>query len=236
MDRHACATKREPTVAIVEDDRDQRDYLRLCLEPDYRLNSYSNATAFVRSLSRCVPDVVLLDWHLPDMTGIELLLQLRRQGHHLLAMVITARNDEDSLITAFEAGANDFIAKPVRLGELKARVRALARRAVATTPDTSCQVGAYRLDMAPRQLCLNGQQVPLTNREFDLAALLFQRQGELLHRETLLRSVWGMEDGVGTRTLDTHMSRLRKKLALSGEFGLRLRSVYQLGYRLEKTA
>lgn len=235
MEQLARAAQSVVSVAIVEDDIEQFEYLRLCLGTDYFLSGYPSATSFVRSLSRAVPDVLLLDWHLPDISGIELLKQLRRQGHNMLIMVITARNDEDSLVTAFEAGANDFIAKPVRAGELKARIRALTLRAGASVTDDHYQIGAYRMDVQLRHFFMNEQQVHLTNREFDLAVMLFQRLGELLHREVLLRSVWGVEDAVSTRTLDTHMSRLRKKLALNGEYGWRLRSVYQLGYRLEKT-
>ncbi|MBR9830047.1 MAG: response regulator transcription factor [Oceanospirillales bacterium] len=236
MEQQAYAAQTVVSIAIVEDDIEQFEYLRLCLGADYFLSGYPNATTFVRSLARAVPDILLLDWHLPDITGIELLKQLRRQGHNMLIIVITARNDEGSLVTAFEAGANDFIAKLVRVGELKARIRALTLRAGLSVENSHYQVGDYRIDVQLRHFFLNEQQVRLTNREFDLAVMLFQRLGELLHREVLLRSVWGVEDAVGTRTLDTHMSRLRKKLALNGEYGLQLRSAYQLGYRLEKTA
>ncbi|ATG76012.1 hypothetical protein AN401_17010 [Zobellella denitrificans] len=232
--QEAHSTQGQVRIAIVEDDADQLDYLRLCLGADYLCSGYRDASAFIRSLAQSVPDVLLLDWNLPDISGIELLRQLRRQGHQILAMVITARNDETSLVSAFEAGANDFIGKPVRPGELKARVQALARRVVPPATSDHYRVGAYRVDLQARSLFINDEAVRLTNREFDLAVLLLQRIGELLHRDVLLRSVWGLDESIGTRTLDTHVSRLRKKLGLNGDFGFQLRSVYQLGYRLEK--
>lgn len=228
------STEENVRIAIVEDDADQLDYLRQCLGADYSLSCYRDASAFIRSLAQSVPDVLLLDWNLPDISGIELLKQLRRQGNQVLTMVITARNDETSLVSAFDAGANDFIAKPVRPGELKARVQALARRIVPPATSDHYRVGAYRVDLQARSLFINDEEVRLTNREFELAVILLQRIGELLHRDVLLRSVWGLDESIGTRTLDTHVSRLRKKLGLNGDFGLQLRSVYQLGYRLEK--
>ncbi|MCP1367229.1 response regulator transcription factor, partial [Halomonas sp. BBD48] len=136
-------------------------------------------------------------------------------------------------VLALDSGADDFLAKPLRPRELSARINALARRTGLQAQGATERLGAYSLDGDQREVQLAGERVTLTEREFRLVSLFFNHPGELLSRAHLLEVVWGIKGDISTRTVDTHISRLRRKLALDGSHGVRLRSIYQHGYRLE---
>jgi DNA-binding response OmpR family regulator len=144
----------------------------------------------------------------------------------------TARVSEESAVDILRLGADDYLPKPIRYMEFMARVEALLRRRRPATPVALC-FGSLELDLAGRRIKLSGVEVDLTQREFDLAAVFFRSIGRVMSREELLSLVWAQETGVDSRTVDTHASRLRKKLGLGGESGLMLSSVYGQGYRLD---
>ncbi|MGO2992339.1 MAG: response regulator transcription factor, partial [Halomonadaceae bacterium] len=136
--------------------------------------------------------------------------------------------------SGLEQGADDFLAKPLRPKELIARVNALSRRMGYTPSTTAANFSeTYSLNIEKRIVYLDERPVNLTEREYRLAALFFSKTGELLTRPHLLELIWGMKGDISTRTVDTHVSRLRRKLELDGQHGLRLKSIYQSGYRLE---
>jgi DNA-binding response OmpR family regulator len=138
-------------------------------------------------------------------------------------------------VRVLQAGADDFIGKPVRRGELLARIEARARRSrAAEETSPRVEVPPFVLDREARKLTRDGRALALTDKEYALAEFLFANAGELLSRKHLLEAVWGLRADVKTRTLDTHMSRLRTKLGLADAQGLRLVSVQQFGYRLER--
>jgi DNA-binding response OmpR family regulator len=148
-------------------------------------------------------------------------------------LFVTSHVDEGDLVEALKAGADDYMCKPVRVPELLARLHALLRRAY---PEQSGEVlvsGDFVFDQKSKTLTIKGEPVELKHREYELAYLLFSRLGELLSRKYLQESVWGGQVDVVSRTLDTHISRLRVKLDLRPKNGYRLSSVYSLGYRLE---
>ncbi len=132
-------------------------------------------------------------------------------------------------------GADDYVVKPPKQGELLARVAAvLRRRGGEHDGNEVLELPPYRIDPQRRQISINGEPVELTQREYELACYLFRRQGRIVSRDALLENVWNLAGDVSTRTVDTHISRLRKKLGLSGENGWRLTAVYQHGYRIEQ--
>ncbi len=226
-------------VGALEDDPDQAGLLQLWLEKaGYETLLFANATEFRRRLGSESIDLLLLDWMLPATSGLEVLEWVRGGANPGLPVIfLTARSSQADIVRGLEAGADDYVVKPPKPAELLARVAAVLRRRGTHEDAQSSQidVSPYRVDLNRRRVSINEQEVELTQREFDLAAYLFRRHGRIISREALLEQVWNLSPGVTTRTVDTHISRLRKKLALSGEYGWRLTAVYQHGYRLEQS-
>jgi len=223
-------------IGLVEDDPDQAVLFSYWLEnAGYNVRVYQDAADFRRKLGVEAVDLLLLDWNLPDESGLDVLKWLRGEGHTRLPVIfLTARNDEVDIIDGLKAGADDYLTKPARQGELLARVGAMLRRmGLVSEGGTVEDLPPYRIDFGKRRISLNERDVVLTEREFDLAAFLFRRRGRVVSRDALLEGVWNIRNDVATRTVDTHISRLRKKLELAGEHGWRLNAVYQHGYRLE---
>lgn len=226
-------------IALLEDDPDQVAIITLWLRShDHSVASFGSGAEFLRAQKRDSHDLYILDWMLPDISGIEVLSMLRDERHDdTPVLVATARNEERYIVQALEAGADDYLAKPIRERELVARINALRRRATGHGRDSSLSAGRYRLDRRAKRIELDGEEISLTNREFDLAEFFFSHAGNVVSRAHILESVWGIDNAeVSTRTVDTHISRLRKKLALGEENGWKLAAIYQHGYRLESTA
>lgn len=181
-------------------------------------------------------DALIIDWHLPDISGRDFVAWFRNQfGRAVPLLFVTSRNMEEDVVEGLNAGADDYMTKPIRPNELVARVQALLRRAYATNRGEAAviQVGPYRIDVASKVIALDGKSMSLTPREFELARVLFQRIDQLLPRDLLMQALWGRNVEAASRTLDTHLSRLRTKLQLRPENGVKLTSVYSQGYRLE---
>jgi len=152
-------------------------------------------------------------------------------GYHC-GVFHSAEDFQRDIVTALRAGADDYLAKPVRQHELMARLYALARRAQPETERLECP--PYAFDTSNRQVSFNDEVIKLTEKEYDLALFLFRNRGRVLSRQHLLTSVWGTSAELNTRTVDTHASRLRKKLKLLASERWKLTSIYQHGYRLEE--
>lgn len=225
------------TIGCVEDDPDQAALLRLWLEQaGYGCSVFRSASDFRRRLGNEAVDLVLLDRSLPDAKGLEVLAWIRQAANSRLPVIfLTASGEESDIIEGLAAGADDYVVKPPKQGELLARVAAvLRRRGGDAEVDEVLELPPYRIDAKRRVISVNGEPVDLTQREFELACYLFRRQGRIVSRDALLENVWNLASDVSTRTVDTHISRLRKKLGLSGENGWRLTAVYQHGYRVEQ--
>lgn len=222
-------------IGIAEDDVDQLALLQLWLEgAEYSVRGFGTVAGYIEALKRERFDLLLIDWMLPDGTGGELLQWVRGNlGWELPVLVVTARDDEETVVAALQAGADDYVVKPPKPAELQARVAALGRR-VRSGGLPLLRLGAFELDIPRQRLSMDGEALALTQKEFDLSAYLFQNPGKLLSRDHLLNKIWGIHADVDTRTVDTHISRLRKKLGLDGSKGWKLVPVYGVGYRFER--
>ena len=225
-------------IAILEDDPDQAELVSLWLkDAGYSVNCELSSAGFIRAIRRDSFDLYLLDWVVPVLSGIEVLRKLRREmGDNTPVIVATVKDKEQSIVRALEAGADDYIVKPMRRAELVARVAAILRRAgIGATPDEVFDAAPYEVDVRRQLLSLDGEEISLTNREFELAVFLFRNSGKLLSRSHILEAIWGIDnDSLSTRTVDTHISRLRSKLRFSEGNGWKLTAVYQHGYRVER--
>lgn len=183
-------------------------------------------------------DMLILDWQVPDLSGTEVLQWVREKlSTTLPVLFMTSRSAENDIIAGLDAGADDYMIKPLRRGELVARVQALLRRAYpGQTAEEISQFGVYKFETRACKASVNDVPVEMTQKEFDLALLLFRNLGRPLSRAYILEAVWTRDVDIPSRTMDTHISRVRSKLALRPENGYRLAPVYSYGYRLESVA
>jgi len=220
--------------AIVEDSRSQAEVLKALLKSEgHQVEIFAEGRACMEALKSRSFDFFIIDWTLPDVDGDVVLKYIREQcGWEVPVVFCTARNTEESAADILRLGADDFIPKPIRYMEFMARIEALLRRR-SNVQSTALRYGVIDVDLDGRRIRLSGSDVDLTQREFDLAVIFLRNVGRVLPREELLANVWSREPDVDSRTVDTHASRLRKKLGLGGESGLMLSSVYGQGYRLD---
>lgn len=225
-------------VAILEDDPDQAELIGQWLEhADHTVEHHADAANFLRAVRRDSYDLYVLDWVLPDLSGIEVLTKLRREMDDFTSVVIvTAKDEERSIVRGLEAGADDYLVKPLRQAELVARIAAVLRRATGSRPEEEdLDVAPYSLNLSHQAISLKDKKIELTNREFQLALFFFRNAGKMVSRNHILEAIWGIDNkSISTRTVDTHVSRLRKKLELNEDNGWILSSIYQHGYRLER--
>ncbi len=226
-------------IALLEDDPDQSELIRLWLEDaENSVVVHDTGGDFLRAIRRDSFDLYLLDWVLPDLSGLDVLRKLRTELHDTTPVLITTvKNEERDIVRALKAGADDYLVKPVRQRELIARAEAICRRSSGMAQDSGMYEAApYIMDLRRKKATLNSEELPLTHREFDLAMFFFRHAGRAVSRAHLLEAIWGIDNAnVTTRTIDTHISRLRKKMQLTDENGWKLSAIYQHGYRLEQS-
>lgn len=225
-------------IASLEDDPIQAQLIQQTLsEGGYKSCVFSTGKELLLALQKAEPfDLLLLDWELPDVSGEDVTLWVRANlGHQIPIMLLTNRTDEEDLVRGLNAGADDYLTKPFKATELLARINALLRRSTKNTSSepTAITLGPYTLDPQTRLATLNGQEIQLTQKEFELAYLFFRNIGRLFSRDALSAAVWNREIPATSRTLDTHLSNIRQKLQLNPNNGMRIISSYALGYRLE---
>ena len=180
-------------------------------------------------------DLCIFDWEVPDMSGPEVLASLNLKGKYPPVIFLTGRDAEEDIVKVIESGADDYIVKPPNAGILLARVNALYRRNQPNKqPESVANYGHLTVDFGKRKFEIDNEPVKLTEKETELAIYFFGHLGALLSRSHLTKVVWGITPDIDTRTIDVHVSHLRNKLKLLPQFGWRLISVYQQGYRLEK--
>lgn len=223
-------------VALLEDDPVQSEiYSSWLRNAGHDVHCFGRSRDLMREAARESYDVILIDWELPDIPGSDVLRWLREErAIDTPVLFVTARDSEEDVVTALSAGADDYIVKPPRRMELLTRMDAVLRRSRPKPDSPVLEMPPYRLDLNAHRAYLNDVAVELTEKEFELASFLFRNIGRLVSRGHLLESIWGRKGDVHTRTVDTHMSRVRSKLALKPENGYRLTSTYNYGYRLER--
>jgi DNA-binding response OmpR family regulator len=227
-----------PTILIVEDHSATRRFLADNLAADgYEPLEAHSAADGRRLIATCMPDLAIVDLGLPDRDGLDLLRDLRessesggRLDSQLPVLILSGRASELDRVRGFERGADDYLAKPFSYAELRGRIRALLRRTHARPRLGRVRVGALELDPAAREVWLNGERVALSKKEYGLLRMLATEPSRVFTREELLRVVWGFPSVVPTRTLDSHASRLRRKLTTpDSRF---IVNVWGVGYRL----
>lgn len=197
---------------------------------------FKTGKTFIRNIKRDSFDALVLDWMVPDMDGYAVLGWVRENFDWPIPVVfVTAKDKEDDIVRALEQGADDYIIKPAKQRELIARITAVARR-VAGVDDaqTTIDFDPFHIDLGNHEVKREGARIDVTQKEYELIVFLFRNIGRVLSRAHILESVWGRNPDINTRTVDTHVSRIRTKLALAPEMGWKLSSIYQHGYRLEK--
>jgi two-component system response regulator RegX3 len=221
-------------IAILEDDLSQLELLTHWLTlAEHHAVSFERGEDLMVSIGQERFDMLILDWNLPDASGIDILIRVR-QTYKVPVLFCTARGEQDDVVQALRAGADDYLIKPVRHLELLARIESLARR--ATKPranDEVFEVNDFRVDCIARAISREGALFDLSGKDFDLAVLFLRNVGRLLPRGYIHESVWETIGAVTSRTLDSHVSRIRNKLGLVPSNGWQLKSVYRHGYRLE---
>jgi DNA-binding response OmpR family regulator len=225
-------------IAVLEDDPEQAKLLATWLESaGHHCAAHQTSEAFLKTVLRESFDLLTIDWMVPRMSGIEVMRRFRESARdYTPVLIVTARDAEEDVVHALEAGADDYMSKPLRRNELLARVSALARRARSGASEEQLADSApFAFDLASHTVTLFGHAVDLTEREFELALFMFRNAGRIVSRGHILEILWGVHQSeVQTRTVDTHISRLRKKLHLGGDSGWQLTAVYQHGYRLAR--
>ena len=221
-------------IAILEDDPSQLELIGQWLESaGHHAHNFERGALLLRALEQETYDALVLDWNVPDVSGIEVLRQVRQQLQTGTPVLFgTARDAEGDIVAALRAGADDYLIKPMRRMELLARLEAVSRRIAIETVEV-LEVGRFRVDCNARQLLRDDGLVQLTAKDFDLAVFFLRNVGRLLTRGQIRERVWGVSQELNSRTLDTHVSRIRNKLGLLAEHGWSLVAVYGYGYRLE---
>jgi len=234
-DRWAGGRDHRPLVLVVDDEESYRQALDSGLAREgFAVELAADGHEALRLFHRVHPDLVLLDVMLPDQSGIELCQRMRALAPVPIIMV-TARDSEVDIVLGLELGASDYVAKPFRLRELVARMRAVLRRG-ATTPAPREEVlhsGPVRVDTGRREVQVHGRPVDLSRKEFDLLSLLMSHAGQVVTREWCIDRLWWDQDLADTRTLDTHVKRLRRKIEPDPAHPRHLLTVRGVGFRFE---
>ncbi|WP_374385800.1 response regulator transcription factor [Sandaracinobacter sp.] len=224
--------------AVLDDDKAQTELVvKLLADAGHGCEVFHQGRTLINRLRQDTFDLLIVDWNMPGMSGIEV-LETVRQGQHanLPILMITSRADDEDVVTGLAAGADDYIVKPLNTVVFMARVDAALRRAQLNKPQKMAAAwGAYSFDVPTETVTVHGEPVKLTAKELALAMMLFENMSRPLSRSYLLESIWGQSPEAETRTLDAHVSRIRSKLNLRAENGFRVLPVYSYGYRLEPT-
>jgi DNA-binding response OmpR family regulator len=221
------------TILLIEDDGGIRSAItRALTDLGHAVTSTDRGMSGLEAAVDHLPDVVLLDLGLPDLDGLQVLAMLRAVSD-VPVIIITARDDDAGMIRALDDGADDYVVKPFGIEQLGARLRAVLRRRGTTLTEGPLVVGGLTINPRTRQVSVEGLAVDLSRKEFDLLLVLAHRTGEVVSKRELLAEVWQQSYGGGDRTVDVHLSWLRRKLGETAADPRYLHSVRGVGVRLE---
>src|SRR6184192_2123458 len=234
-------TVQQGNILIVEDNPDLAYGLRTGLEIEgYEVAIAEDGETGLARAKQWLPDLVILDLMLPGMDGYRVLRSLRDDGLEMPVLILTARGEEADKVLGFRLGADDYVTKPFGVLELLARIEALIRRTRhwregAATPATPVieRFGDVEVDVSARTVRRGGERIELTPKEFDLLIALLRRQGRVTSRNELLRAVWGYSASVVSRTVDTHVAELRRKLERDAADPQHILTVWKVGYKFQ---
>jgi two-component system phosphate regulon response regulator PhoB len=222
-------------ILIVEDEQDIVDMLTLNLKKagGFTVSVASDGAAGLKKAREELPALVILDLMLPKMPGVEVCKVLKNDGatRHIPILMLTAKADEIDRIVGLEVGADDYVTKPFSPREIVLRIKAIMRRGKADAADELMSLGVITVDPGRHRVTVGGKRVRLTTVEFKLLSMLMLRRGRVQSRDRLLNEVWGYESLIDTRTVDTHVRRLRKKLGKAADA---IETVRGFGYRVRE--
>ena len=199
---------------------------------DYQVTVATDGEEGLQQALEVSPDLIILDLTLPKLDGLSLLSELRTKGVQIPVLILTARGEEQDKVTGLKLGADDYVTKPFALLELLARVEALLRRADNATA-SSLKTGDIEINAAARTVKRDGKDVELAPRELELLIALVKQNGQVVSRQELLHTVWGHAGRVETRTVDTHVAELRRKLETDPSNPRYIHTVRKVGYRFD---
>lgn len=219
-------------IYCVEDDTDIREIEQYTLQSmNMETEVFADGTSFFAAVEKRIPDLVLLDIMLPDMSGIDILKRLRAgaRTRNIPVIMATAKGAEYERVNALDLGADDYLTKPFSLIEMVARINAVLRRCNGNVQSEEIVIGALSLNEANHEVKVNGQIVDLTLKEYELLLLMLKQQGRVFSRDQLLDRIWGTEYDGESRTVDVHIRTLRQKL---GEMEYIIKTVRGVGYKV----
>ena len=220
------------TVLLVEDDPAISEPLARALGREgYEVRAHGTGRGALAEVDGA--DLVVLDLGLPDMDGLDVAREIRSSGRVVPILILTARTDEVDMVVGLDAGADDYVTKPFRLAELLARVRALLRRTGGESAEGDLVAQDVRVDVSAHRAFVADRELQLTAKEFDLLRVLVREAGSVVERETLMREVWGSDPTGSTKTLDMHVSWLRRKLGDDASAPRYISTVRGMGFRFE---
>ena len=220
------------SIVIIEDEQRIRELVsRVLADRGYEVRASATAMDGLQSVVNTSPDVVILDMGLPDLDGSELLKMIRAVSD-VPIIVATARGEDGEIIGTLDAGADDYLVKPFSVEQLEARVRAVLRRATIKAPGEPIRIGDLMIDEAAREVSLDGRRLQLSPKEFDLLCYLAERPDEGVSKQQLLAEVWRQPFGGSDKTVDVHLSWLRKKLGETAAESRYLQTVHGVGVKL----
>ena len=231
---------RQARVLVVDDDSLIRKAVRLTCEAEgYTVAEVSRGSEALGAVEAAKPDIVLLDLMMPDQSGFDTCRDIRRAGHRMPVLILSAKNDEIDVVLGLEIGADDYIQKPFRPRELLARIAAHLRKVTEATPRNGehrrLQFRGLLIDTAERRVVRGDEDISLTHTEFDLLAFLAGNAGEVLSRDRILAAVWGYEHPIETRVIDVHVRNLRRKIEPDPATPRYILAVPGIGYRFTNT-
>ena len=217
-------------IYIVEDEPDLKDALVYNFQNDFKVESFGNGETCLEKIKKKIPDLIVLDIMLPGMSGLDLCKKIRASEElsNIAIILLTAKGEEIDRIVGFEIGADDYVTKPFSVRELILRAKVILKKSTSDVEEKLLEYASISMNLSAHKATVNGAEIFLTALEFKLLKHLLKRKGRVQSRDQLLSDVWKLSTEVTTRTVDTHIKRLREKLGKSGDL---IQTIRGVGYR-----